>query len=173
MAQDNRKVRDAIQKIARQGNKDYLISIPAKVTAVNKNLCDVEPVSGDAEIFDVRLQPGNVPGIYVEPKIDSIVYITQLDENNYFVVMYSEIVSIKLGNGENGGLIITPELKEQLEQNNELLQSLLDVISGAPIAEPGNGAPSALQIALAGAIAGQSLGNFENIENETITHGNL
>lgn len=173
MAQDNRRIRDAIQKIAKQGKRDFLISIPAKVTAVNNNLCDVEPVSGDAEIFDVRLQPGDIDGIYIEPKINSIVYITQLDENNYFVTMYSEIVSIKLGDGSNGGLTITPELKTQLEKSNNLITALIGIINGPPIPEPGLGAPSAFQTALKGAIAGKSLGTFEKIENETITHGNL
>ena len=169
---DNNDIRKSIQKIAGQG-KQHIVSIPAKVTAVNDNLCDVEPTNGDVEILDVRLQSSNVPGLYIKPVIDSIVYITRMDSDNYFVVMYSEIELIELGGDKYGGLTITPELKDNLDKNNELLQALLNIISGSPIPEPGNGSPSALQTALAGAILGKTLGNFDDIENEKIKHGDF
>jgi len=173
MGGDNRKIRDAIQKIAKQKREDYLISIPATVTDVSGHLCDVEPNNGDAEIFDVRLQPSNVKGIYIEPVVGSTVYITQLDENNYFVVMYSEVVQIQIGGDDYGGLTITPELRNQLEKNNNLLQQLINILNGPPIPEPGNGAASALQAALSASITGLSLGTFDSIENENITHGKI
>lgn len=72
--------------------------------------------------------------------------------------------------GSLGGLTKTQELKTQLDKTTQLLQQLITVLSGAPIPEPGNGAPSALQTSLAAAIAGLSLGDFSNIENEKITH---
>ena len=70
----------------------------------------------------------------------------------------------------NGGLTITPELKTQLDTTNSLLQALIDIISGTPVNEPGNGAPSALQSALAAAITNESLGTYDNIENEDVKH---
>ena len=171
MQEDNRKIRDAIKKMAK-GNK-ILVSIPAKVIDVNGHLCDVEPVNGDAEILDVRLQTSNVKGQYLKPKINSIVYISMLDEDNYFVSTYGELELIELGGDEYGGLTITPELQKQLDVTNELLKALILVIDGPPIPEPGAGAPSAFQTALKSALIGQSLGDYSNIENETITHGKL
>lgn len=71
--------------------------------------------------------------------------------------------------GTLGGLTKTQELKTQLDKSNTLIESLLAVINGTEIPEPGNGSPSALQIALSAAITGQSLGEYSDIENEKIT----
>ena len=166
----SREIRESIKKIV--GNES-ITSFPCKVIAVNDNLCDVEPVSGDAEILDVRLQPSNVAGIYIKPKTDSIVYVTELNVDNFFVTLYSEIEEIELGGDTYGGLTITPELQENLDKNNSLIQALLNIISGSPIPEPGNGSPSAFQSALAAAIVGKTLGNFDDIENEKIKHGDF
>jgi hypothetical protein len=166
----NRDIRDAIKKIVGQ---DEMVSIACKVIEINGYVCDVEPLNGDATILDVRLQVANVKGLYIKPKKGSIIYISSLDENNYFVTLYSEIEEIVFGGGEFGGFVKVLELKKNLDKNNELIQSLLNVIQGSPIPEPGNGSPSALQTALVGAIGAKQLGNFNDIENKKITHGNF
>ena len=58
------------------------------------------------------------------------------------------------------------ELKTQLDKTNELLQALLNIISGAPVTEPGNGAPSALQAALQAAVGTKVLGDYTNIKSD-------
>ena len=63
------------------------------------------------------------------------------------------------------------ELKTQLNKNNILLAHIMAIINGPPVTEPGNGAPSALQIALKSAISSDQLGDFSNIENPNVKHG--
>lgn len=77
---------------------------------------------------------------------------------------------ITYNDGENGGLTITPALVSELNKNNIILQSLMAVINGAPVPEPGAGSPSALQTALKGAIAGKAVGDFSQVENAKIKH---
>lgn len=80
--------------------------------------------------------------------------------------------AIKLLDGTYGGLTKTQELQTQLNKTNDLLTQILNIINGSTVTEPGNGAPSALQAALKVAITGKSLGDYSNIENSHITHGN-
>ena len=75
-----------------------------------------------------------------------------------------------INGGNNGGMTITPTLRAELQKNNVILQALLNVINGAPIPEPGQGAPSALQSALSGAVTGRQVGDFSNIENDKVKH---
>ena len=86
-------------------------------------------------------------------------------ENNS--VQEGEVI---INGGNNGGMTITPTLRAELEKNNAILQALLNVINGAPIPEPGQGAPSALQSALSGAVTGRQVGDFSNIENDKVKH---
>jgi hypothetical protein len=67
----------------------------AKVTAVDtsKRTCDVEPIDGTAEIFDVRLQAfvDNTEGVVLFPKKGSMVVVTLLSIESAFVSQTSEI----------------------------------------------------------------------------------
>jgi hypothetical protein len=72
--------------------------------------------------------------------------------------------TLKLNTGSEA-MVLGDELKTQIEKTNNLLQALINIISGAPIPEPGNGANSALQAALTAAITGQTLGDFSNIKS--------
>ncbi len=123
----------------------------------------------------------------IKPTVDSLAVVQYADsaENQPFFVAFSDVdlFSLTVGEstvtvtdglwefngGELGGITKAQELKAQLDKSNTLLNALLTVINGAPIPEPGAGAPSALQTALALAIVGKSLGTYEDIENEKIT----
>lgn len=82
-------------------------------------------------------------------------------------------ISIEDGNiiingGDLGGLVKAKELKEQSEKDKAILDALLQVITGSSISEPGNGAPSALQLALQGALVGKQSGTWNSLENDKI-----
>lgn len=86
---------------------------------------------------------------------------------------------IVFNDGNNNGLVKVAELTAKLntvEQDlNSLKQALQAVIGGAPIPEPGSGAPSALQVALAaglGSYYGQTITETQqaDIENTEIKH---
>ncbi|HAS45879.1 MAG TPA: hypothetical protein DCS93_35685 [Microscillaceae bacterium] len=77
-------------------------------------------------------------------------------------------------NGETGGgLLNISELKAAWNQNKAILDALLQVIGGAPINEPGNGAPSALQITLKAALAGKQPVAFNEgkLTSKKVMHG--
>lgn len=101
---------------------------------------------------------------------DCLIAIIENAETATFMLFADETELIQYNNGENGGLTITPNLVEQLDKNNKVLNALLNVLTGTTIVEAGNGAASSLQIALNTALTGLELGDFSNIENTKITH---
>lgn len=159
-----------------------LHSKQGKVVSVDTDAktCVVTPTDGGPDILDVRLEADEDTankGFFVVPAVDSLVIITFISKEESFVSAWTAIDKViatqglwQFNGGENGGLTITPELKAQLDTTNALIQSLLDIITGTPIPEPGSGAPSALQTALAAAISGQALGDYSDIENNKVTH---
>lgn len=188
----DRKIGDLIKQLAGTFGADEVYLLPCTVDSVDLSTrsCNCTPVGGNAttELPDVKLMADVDDGVLIEPAIGSLVLVMLSKRTAAMVIMYSEIAGITMiagdmglkltangivmNGGGYGGLIKINELKTQLEKNNSLLSALIDTLSGAPIAEPGNGAPSALQQALAVAIQGKALANFKDIENTNITHGN-
>ncbi len=165
----------------------------AKVVSVDKDslTCELAPTDEAPTLFDARLNAvvdSQESYAIMFPKVDSIVLASVInnDPKDVYIVAISEIESLEVrigemtvkhdsnghvfNGGEMGGLVITPTLRQELERSNELIGSLLDVINGAPVLEPGNGAASNLQVALKEAINGKSLGNYSEIENEKVKH---
>ncbi len=70
--------------------------------------------------------------------------------------------------GEFSGLTKLEDLFTELDKNVAVLNSLVTVLNGSPITEPGNGSPSALQAALAGSLAGKSIGDFTKVEKTVV-----
>jgi len=108
-----------------------------------------------------------------KPKVGTpcLVGTVQNQEGQGLLLFAKEYEEWLLNGDANGGIAIAPELKAQLDKNNLLLNSILTVLNGAPVTEPGNGAPSALQLALKSAVAGKQVGDFSKIESKTIKHG--
>lgn len=78
--------------------------------------------------------------------------------------------NIELNGSDFGGLIKIEELKIQLQKNTAILNGILGTLK-APVAEPGNGAPSVFQAALITAVGAMQAGDFSNIENKKVKHG--
>lgn len=118
---------------------------------------------------------GNFDSVEILP-VSSIEYAPELKEGD--VAIYTEggakIVlhedEICLNGDADGGLIKIKELKKELEKNNQILQTILNVCN-SQVPEPGNGTPSAFQQALNIALIGKQTGDFSNIENEKVKHG--
>lgn len=79
--------------------------------------------------------------------------------------------SVELYGKKYGGLIKVDELKNQLEKNNSILSTLLSIIRGTPIPEPGSGSPSVFQSTLALALSSANVGDFSNIASTKVFHG--
>lgn len=166
-----RDIQKAVQFLSNTGSS-MIMGTRAKVVTVNDNrTAKVKFIDTDFEIDQVKLQavPGLSEGIYIKPAVGSDVVVMWLDSKNPVIVLTGSVESISLLGDELGGLVNAKELKEQLDKTNDLLNSLLDIINGSPVTEPGNGAPSALQVALKSAITAKELGTYDKIENAKIT----
>jgi len=167
------RLRQAILELIRT-NTPRQVTI-CKVVAIDeeKLTCTVQELESGQELFQVRLNAASTAlQTVLIPAVDSIVLVALIGNNRQsrFVAMVSEVDKIYLNGGENGGLTITPKLVEELNKTNELLASLINIINGTPVPEPGNGSPSALQTALKNAIVTKSLGDYSAIENQKIKH---
>jgi len=149
-----------------------------KVTEVDEKAltCTCQTVNEGIDIYDVSLTPvidQEASEVITIPAIDSpaLVAIIQNDLRNTYLVSCQKADKVYLRGTSLGGLVKVKELREQLNKTTELLQALLNIINGAQVVEPGNGSPSALQIALKASIIGKNLGQWDNIENEKVCHG--
>lgn len=156
-----------------------LIPVTVKSVETDNYTCTVE--FEGIELSDVRLTAvvDSDSKSVIAPAVNSDVLIAFVgsSETDAVIVAYSKIEEITINanqitinNGDNGGLIKIEELKTQISKNNQILQSIMSIISGAPIPESGNGAPSAFQSVLSAVIAGKSVANLSNIENTKIKH---
>jgi hypothetical protein len=166
-------IREAIIKIIEDGQNFEVYSKICKVDSIDSDLntCEASPIDGDAQLLDVKLTAteGNQKGFIVIPEVGSNVIVTFIDKDTSFVSMCTEIESVVFNGGSNGGLINIETLISELGKNNLILEAIKNIVS-SPIPEAGNGAPSALGQALNGAISALEVGDFENMEDESIKH---
>lgn len=179
------ELRNLLKKIGKNPDPFYLAEVVsvdvANKTAVCKDL--------QREVSQVvSLQPtANDNGMLVYPKVGSWVVVGQTDDNgNGFVLMCEEFDAFELrlndvqmvlndegisfNGGKLGGLAKVKELVDELKKVNDFIEAFKNVLAGAPVAEAGNGAPSALQIALNTALGAMQLPTYQSIENEKVKH---
>lgn len=149
----------------------------ATVVSVDEdNLSCTVKLMDDTEIVDVRLKAAIdevTEGLVQIPEVDSSVLVVRIgnDVSTRFVVAFSNVVKVMFYGGSNGPLVIWEDkLKAELDKVKQILTALLNVIGGAPIPEPGSGAPSALQAALDAAFTGSQLPSFEDLTDDKVLH---
>lgn len=124
----------------------------------------------DLKFFDVLLGLGTVS---VKPVLgaDCLIAIVENDDATAFMLYANEAELISYNGGENGGLTNTPELKIQLDKLTARVDGIIDAIKDPAViatAQDGGNALWALFKALIAQITEKE--NFDNIENEKITH---
>lgn len=81
-------IKDAIQQLAARSN-EQVYSVVGRVTEVDEQarVCSVEPLNGDAMLYDVRLQAAqdNADGVVLVPAVNSWVVVTFLADNDGYV----------------------------------------------------------------------------------------
>jgi len=138
-------IREAIQSIA--GTlKNKFPAFLAKVKSVDEadNVCDIEPLNDDADMFDVRFraQLGSASGFFAVPKIGSVVLVVQTSETSGVIVCYSDVEKISLvcDGEENNGLVKVDYLFSRLRQLEQGLEQLKTMLTAH--GHPGTAAPS-------------------------------
>lgn len=183
---------DSLRQLIKQmiGKQLPLTISSGKVDSVDGDTCTVKR-EGLVDLTDVRLNAieGAKNYLRIIPKVGSDVLVGLIENKKEHSVILScsdvEKIELKYDNGTTmditeqdivinggqlGGLTITPKLVDELNKNNDLLNAILNVITGAPIMEPGSGSPSALQASLSGAVAGKPVGDFSQIEDTKVKH---
>ena len=183
---------DLIKKVVEESMP--LQVIPAKVLSVDKDACtcEVEPINGDADIFDVRLKAiidDTQNGVVFYPVVGSTVLVALIenDENNAFVAMQSTFESASiivqdgfkleldsegliLNEGQNGPLIVIESLKSEIDKINQFLTTIRDTFTNwVPVTQDGG---AALKTAMSAALASQQTAviTAQQIGNDKIKH---
>lgn len=119
-------MKELIQKLADKGEEIYAKICEVISVDVDNQTADVQPLDGSAEITDVYLQvAGN--GVFMEPKVGSLVCVVFVTKELAVVVNHSEIKqfqikveSVEFQMDQNGFL-----LKKQNETLAKLMEDLL------------------------------------------------
>jgi hypothetical protein len=90
-------IKDAIQQLAARRN-EQVYSVVCRVTEVNESarVCSVQPLNGDAMLYDVRLQAvhNGADGVVLVPAVDSWVVVTFLAENDGYVAERTTVTKV-------------------------------------------------------------------------------
>lgn len=70
--------------------------------------------------------------------------------------------------GSDDNMVRYSKLKEEYDKTKEVLDTILQILTGSPINEAGNGAPSSLQAALSAALTGKSTGDISSSKIDEI-----
>jgi len=137
-------IKDSIKKLA--ANHDEVYSCVAKVIKVNDATVDVDPVNGDAIIFDVRLQANieKSDGLLIKPKDGSFVIVTFINKNVAIVTGMAEIDSIEFANNTVKSLVKDAisievnnlDLSTEISSFFDKIDSLITLISNLKVLTP-------------------------------------
>lgn len=157
-----------------------------KSVDVDKRLCDLEPLTGEAELLDARLQASVelAEGFVLVPKVGSNVVAGFFAKNAAVILLASELekVHVKVGEsklevsgteiiingGDNSGLVKVKELKEQIDNTASYLEALKKCLTTWTPA-PGDGG-AALKIFATANLALEKKPKSDNLENSKVKH---
>jgi len=133
--------------------------------------CKVK-VDGDLEIDEVRLTAVidslQAPCFFL-PKIGSIITcaVLEADDSQVVVVKFSEVDKVVLLGGNNGGLIVWANLREELKSLHSRVTAIENGITNA-IPTPSDGGAALKTQILTVINANSQIPNFDNTEIENI-----
>lgn len=201
---DHAEIKELIQGLAKtkDGSEFQVQSGTVKSVDWDKRVCTVT-VDEEYDVPGVRLRSlndGNKYGCCYKPTVNSVVLIGIIYNKplNAYVAMFSQIdaISIVDGNGteifsidvpnakfvlnggNNGGLVIVGKAANHfntIEKDLNQVKTALKTVLATTVNEPGNGAPSALQIALNAALAAWdgmqlNLTQASDLANDKVKH---
>lgn len=124
-------------------------------------------------LYDVRLRStidGNEKGLIVIPKQGSDVIVGTIENTPHsaFIIQYSEVDEIRLGDNQLGGIVKAKELKIQIDKNTDALNQLIQTLKDwTPVSQDGG---AALKAAISTAFPTINLADLSNIENTNVLH---
>lgn len=133
---------------------------------------DVRDLSGTL-YPDVRKRAAikdGTDGILITPSAGSTVLVSRIGESDeLFIEMYSEIESLMIDGGKNGGLTITPALVKELAKLTRRVDGIIQALQNGKVGVSDGGAALLASI-LAGLGKLTEKEDFSKIENVKIKH---
>jgi hypothetical protein len=149
---NNKNIRDLLRDITNDKTAQ-IYSVAVKITAVDETArtCDCEPLNGDPEFFDVRLQSviSGADGFVLIPAVDSVGIVTFVNNTTGYLATCSKIdkmivksdveilidcEDIKFNGGSNGGLIKINDLVSKLNAVEQKVNDLITACSSVVVA---------------------------------------
>lgn len=181
-----------MKELLEQMMKDVIRTslMKATVTAVDRSgfTCDVQPVDGSAEVFDVKLrgiQAGDESSLILFPKVGAFVLIGMVSATDAYLLQASELDGFIIkqagfrlevdqeGNavfndGSFDGLVKLPVLQTEIEKLNSYLNAIKQAFSSfVPV--PGDGG-AALKTIMLSTISSLPVADLSQAGNEKIKH---
>lgn len=120
-------IKQIIQELADKQEEVY--SVVGEVIGLEGTRCDVRPLNGTADIFDVRLEASEGNAVIVYPKMGSQVVITFISKEAAYLALASEVDKIELGRKALEKVVKGESLNKNLEQLIDQFQALLLALS--------------------------------------------
>ena len=159
-------------------NNEQIYSLVAVVNDVDelRRTIEATPIDNSADLFEVNLQAKTASevGFVQIPTIGSLVVVTFLNKDSGFVSLCESVDrilidtdSVVFNGGDNGGMVIAPELKKQIDKNTALLDAIQQAFSSwTPVSMDGGAALKALS----SSFVSLQKADLSNIENDKIKH---
>jgi hypothetical protein len=157
-----------------------LFSILGQVKNVDEAnaTCDLFDEDSNTELFDVRFRPvlNGTKSITIIPKEDTWALAVRLeDSQDWMIVAVGEMdkflidcEEVIINDGTNGGLVNWPDAKAQIDKTNEVVQALVNALTGwTPVASDGG---AALKTYATAQLAGKTIGDFNDLEDTKVKH---
>ncbi len=174
------QIKELIQKNAGTFNRTGVF-FTATVTETTGNTCAVK--IGDFPLTGIRLLPvaeGVNSGILITPKNGSIVTIADFgsDLRNLQVIAYSDVESIKIMGGANGGIVLSEKVKSELDTVIQRVNNIVNALTNMATAATATGQTPVVGAALGTLITSNSANIITPLakpqktvfENSKITH---
>lgn len=165
-----RDIKETIRGIAGRTGREILFQ--AEVKSVSDETCDVED---DGVVYkDVMLTAvGGYPSaLNIKPTKGSTVVVADLSQGDRRLLMvakYTEVESVSIWQGKNGGLCNVPELKKQLERMSKRIDTIIDAINNAtPSPQDGGASLKSTMMTTLQTILQKE--DFSEIEDERFKH---
>jgi hypothetical protein len=146
-------------------------AIVAKVVLVDiaNKVCDVTTLEGGS-IFNVRLLPSTINGLFIKPSIDSLVLVHMVSDHDYYVTMFSQFDEMDFGDGSFGGMTKIDVLTTKINNLESNLNKVTTALNNWIVVASDGGA------ALKTLITSASITNLNTtirteLENTKVNHG--
>lgn len=84
-------IKETLQKLVESGNELYAKIAEVTTVDIEAKTCDVKPIDGTSEIFDVFLNLDETTGQFREPAIGALICVVFITKETAVAVNYSEL----------------------------------------------------------------------------------